>query len=120
MAAPNIVNITTMTGKMSVTNLSTTNSTSILSNPTSSNKALKVNFLRVTNVDGTNDSDITISVSDNGTVGYLAYTIAVPADTTLTLVGRNDSFYLEENDSISAEASLADHLSVVVSYEEIS
>ena len=120
MAAPNIVEVSAITGKMSVINLSTTNSTSLVSNGSSSGKVYKINFIRVTNIDGVSAADITVSVSDDGTVGYIAYTISVPADTTLTLIGRDNSFYLEENDSISAQSSVANDLSVVVSYEEVS
>jgi hypothetical protein len=51
MAAPNIVNVTTITGKTAV--LAVTNSaTAIVTNSGSSGKVFKVNALYVANVDG--------------------------------------------------------------------
>ena len=52
MAEPNIAALTTMTGKVTVTNLTTTSQTAVLNNPGSNNKVLKVNLVRIVNVDG--------------------------------------------------------------------
>lgn len=120
MAAPNIASLSTITGKMSVVNLSTTNLTGIVTNTSNSGKVFKVNFIRATNIDGSTAADITLTINDNTTQGYLAYTIAIPADTTLTLIGKDNTFYLEETDWVGAQASAANDVSVVVSYEEIS
>ncbi len=54
MAAPNIVNITTLTGKTTYVNLTTTGSTSILSNASGSNRVYKINSLFVSNIDTAN------------------------------------------------------------------
>jgi hypothetical protein len=57
MANPNIVNVTTITGK-TAGQLVGTNGTAIVSNPANSGKVLKINALYVSNVDGTNNAEI--------------------------------------------------------------
>jgi len=124
MSAPNIVNVATITGKTATIALSSTNATAIVSNAASSSKVFKINNVIVSNVDGTNAADITISVYSQDDIGGTAYpvasTISVPADTTLVVLDKNTALYLEENKSIGAVASVANDLVVVCSYEEIS
>ena len=124
MAAPNIVNVATITGKTDQVSLTTTNATAVVSNAASSNKVFKVNSLVVANVDGANAADITVSVYSQddigGTATELVSTVSVPADSSLVVIDKNTSLYLEEDMSIGATASAANDLKVVVSYEEIS
>jgi len=124
MAAPNIVNVATITGKTSVVDLSTTNATSVVSNAASSGKVFKINSLTVANVDGSAAADITISLyaedDIGGTATEIVSTISVPADATLVVIDKNNSIYLEEDKSIGATAGAASDLKVVCSYEEIS
>ena len=124
MTAPNIVNVTTITGKTNVVSLTTTNATLVVENPVSSNEVFKINSLVVSNVDGTNAADITISLysEDNigGTATQIVSTVSVPADASLVVIDKNTSIYLEEDKSIGATAGAANDLKVVVSYEEIS
>jgi len=124
MAAPNIVNVATITGKTAVVDLSTTNATSVVSNAASSGKVFKINSLTVANVDGSAAADITISLyaedDIGGTATEIVSTISVPADATLVVIDKNNSIYLEEDKSIGATAGTASDLKVVCSYEEIS
>jgi hypothetical protein len=124
MAAPNIVNVTTITGKSAVVSLTTTSATAVVSNAASSGKVFKINSLVVSNVDGTNAADITISyyTEDDigGTATEIVSTVSVPADASLIVIDKNTSLYLEEDRSIGATAGSANDLKVVVSYEEIS
>ena len=124
MAAPNIVNVATITGKTAVVDLSTTNATAVVSNAASSNKVFKINSLIVSNVDGSNAADITVSLfsEDNigGTATEIVSTVTVPADASLVVISKDTSIYLEEDRSIGATASAASDLKVVCSYEEIS
>jgi hypothetical protein len=124
MTAPNIVNVTTITGKSAVVDLTTTNATLVVENPAASNKVFKINSLIISNVDGTNAADITVSYysEDNigGTATQIVSTISVPADATLVVIDKNTSIYLEEDRSIGATAGTASDLKVLVSYEEIS
>lgn len=124
MAAPNIVNVATITGKTAVVDLGTTNATLVVENPASSNKVFKINSLYVSNVDGAASAEITIGLysEDNigGTATEICKTVTVPPDATLVVIDKNSSIYLEEDKSIGATASAASDLKVVCSYEEIS
>ncbi len=124
MANPNIVNVTAIYGKSAVVDLTTTNATLVVENTAASGKVLKINSLIISNVDGTNAADITISLysEDNigGTATQIVSTVSVPADASLVVIDKNTSIYLEEDKSIGATAGSASDLKVVVSYEEIS
>lgn len=124
MSAPNIVNVATITAKTVAVALSTTNSTSVVNNPASSGKVLKVNNLVVANVNGSTAANITItywSQANIGGTGYqIASTISVPANASLVVIDKSTSMYLEEDRSIGATAGTANYLVVTSSYEEIS
>ena len=124
MSAPNIVNVTTITGKSNVVSLTTTAATAVVSNAAASGKVFKINSLVVSNVDGTNAADITIALYSEddigGTATEIVSTVSVPADASLIVIDKNTSIYLEEDRSIGATAGAANDLKVVVSYEEIS
>ena len=124
MSAPNIVNVTTITGKSAVVDLTTTSATAVVSNAAASGKVFKINSLVVSNVDGTNAADITVSYYSEddigGTATQIVSTISVPADSSLVVIDKNTSIYLEEDRSIGATASAANDLKVLVSFEEIS
>lgn len=119
MAAPNIVNVSSILGKTMGAALTTTTTTSILTCP--ANKVLKINAIIVANVDGTNNTDATVSFYDSSaTATYaLASTITVPADATLIVLSKETQIYLEESDQIRAGASAASDLQIIISYEEI-
>ena len=118
MTAPNIVGVTTITGKTVGVAIGTSD-TNIVANAASSNKVLKINALLVSNVDGSAAADITLKIQKGGSTDYhIAKTLSVPADSTLDVL--NKSIYLEENDILRALASAASDLEVVCSYEEIS
>ena len=72
MAAPNIVNVATITGKTDQVSLTTTNATAVVSNTVDSGKVFKVNSLVVANVDGANAADITVSVYSEDDIGGTA------------------------------------------------
>jgi hypothetical protein len=124
VANPNIINATSILGKSAVVDLTTTNATLVVENTAASNKVFKINSLVVSNVDGTNAADITISLysEDNigGTATQIVSTVSVPADASLVVIDKNTSIYLEEDKSIGATAGSASDLKVVCSYEEIS
>ena len=124
MANPNIVNVTTIYGNSSQVALSTTSATSLVSNAASSGKVFKINSIVVANVDGTSAADITINIYSQAALGGTAYaiasTISVPADATLIVTDKTTSFYLLENQSIGAIASVANDIVVTSSWEEIS
>ena len=124
MAAPNIVNVSTIIGKSATVALSSTNATTLVSNAASSGKVFKINMIQVSNVDGVNAADVTVDMhsaaSGGGTAYSLVATVSVPADSSLVALDKGTSVYLEEDRSITATASAANDLEVIVSYEEIS
>jgi len=124
MAAPNIVNVSTITGKTASVALSTTSATQLVSNAASSGKVFKINMIQVSNVDGTNNCDVTVDYHSQDDIGGTAYslvsTVSVPADASLIVIDKNTALYLEEDRSISVTAGTANDLEVIVSYEEIS
>lgn len=124
MSAPNIVNVATITGKTAKIALSSTSATTLVTNAASSDKVFKINMIQVANVDGSNACDVTVDVhsaaSGGGTAYSLASTVSVPADASLVVLDKSTAIYLEENTSITATASAANDLEVIVSYEEIS
>jgi len=119
MAAPNIVNVTTITGKTAVLAVSTV-ATDIVTNSAASNKVYKINSLTISNIDGAASADITASVYRSTTQYYFAYTVAVPADASIVLLTKDSQIYLEEGDSIRLTASANSDLHAICSYEEIS
>jgi len=124
MAAPNIVNVATITGKTATVALSSTNATVLVTNAASSNKVFKINMIQVANVDGTNACDVTVDVHSQddgaGTAYSLVSTASVAADTSMVVLDKNTAIYLEEDKSITATAGTANDLEIIVSYEEIS
>ncbi len=124
MAAPNIVNVATITGKSFYLALANTNATALVSNAASSGKVFKINMIQVANVDGSNACDVTVDYHTQDDIGGTAYslvsTVSVPADASLVVLDKNTSMYLEEDRSISVTAGTANDLEVLVSYEEIS
>jgi hypothetical protein len=124
MAAPNIVAVSQILGKTTFVSLTSTSSTSLLSNAASSNKVLKVNNVVVSNTDGTNAVNFTLSyntaAAGAGTNVEMVSTVSVPANATLIALDKSTSIYLEEDTSITGTAGTASKLKVTVSYEDIS
>ena len=117
MAAPNIVNVTTILGKTAVQQV-TTSATAIVTNSAASGKVFKVNALYVSNVDGTNNADISVALHRSSVSYEIAHTVVVPADAVLDVISK--SIYLEEGDELRLTASANSDLEAVCSYEEIS
>lgn len=123
MANPNIVNVTDIKGNNALVALSTTNATLIVENTAASGKVYKINSLVVSNVDGTNNADITVSIYSEDNIGGTAYpivsTLSVPADSSVIVIDKSTGIYLKEDQSIGATASAANDLVVTASWEEI-
>jgi hypothetical protein len=117
MAAPNIVNVTTIIGKTAVQQV-TTSATAIVTNSSGSNKVFKINALYIANVDGVTAADISVALHRSSVSYEIAHTIAVPPDATLDIISK--SIYLEEGDELRLTASANSDLEAVCSYEEIS
>jgi hypothetical protein len=119
MAAPNLKNPTTITGRTARYAV-TTSLANALANSAASGKVFKINSIFCANVDGDNDADISVSIYDGTTDFYLAKTIVVPKDATQIISTKETYFYLEEGDSIRAVANAASDLELIIGYEDIS
>ena len=118
MTVINLINVTSIT-PTTVAGAVTTSRASIID--VAADKVAKVNTLMISNIDGTNAADITVEVSvDNGS-NYvkIANTISVPADSSLSLIGKDNGFYLDETDLLAVTASANSDLTYLVSYEEM-
>ena len=120
MANPNIVNVTTILGVTVQAALTATLTTELIAAPATGN-VYKINSILVANIDGTNAADVSIFITkQGGSPIAIANTISVPADATLSVIDKANSFYLEEGDNIEGGASAAGDLVVTISYENIS
>lgn len=124
MAAPNLLNPTSITLKTANVALTATTATTVVNNPATSGLVIKVISVRAANVDGSNNCDITLarhSQDDGGGTGYaLASTVTVPADAAIDLVTEDAVVGLEEDSSLVATASAASDIEVTATYLEIS
>ena len=123
MAAPNIIGATTINGKTTGANLTTTAATTVLNNPSGSGKCLKVNTLNVANY-GASTATITVgyynAANVGGTLFQIVGNVSVPSYGTLNVIDKTSQYYLEENSSLGATAGTANTLCVTCSYEDIS
>jgi hypothetical protein len=117
MAAPNIVNVVTITGKTALANV-TDSFANLVVNTAASGKVFKVNALYVTNVDGSANVEIDVGLVRSDYSYALANTIIVPADSTLDMISK--SIYLEEGDYIQIKAASNNDIHSICSYEELS
>lgn len=124
MAAPNILNGSSIIGlTTSVAGISTNSVSVILSNAASSNTVMKLNALIATNISNSTTT-ITVKhfngVSGTGSSVSIASTILIPTGTSLAIIGKDTPIYLEENRSIGATAGSATSVDIIASYELIS
>lgn len=124
MAAPNIVNVSAIYGKVVTADLTSTSAISVLSNAASSGKVFKIDSLVVANIDTVNAVNITVNhysaAALGGTATPIASTISIPPNASLIVIDKTTMIYLEENMSIGAVAGTSSKLKVVCSYEDIS
>ena len=117
MAAPNVVNVTSIIGKTQGSALTTSNADQLVC---ATDKLVKINSIIVSNVDANNAADVDVSFVDSSSgnlVLHLAKGVTVPTKSTLIVLGKDAPIYLEEGDKIQAKASAAGDLEIVVSFE---
>ena len=118
MAAPNVVNVTSIIGKRQGGALATTLGDWVVC---ATDKLVKVNSVIVSNVDGSNAADVDVIFYDSSATAsiHLAKEVTVPSKSTLVVLGKDAPIYLEEGDKIQAKANNAGDLEIVISYEEL-
>lgn len=116
--------MTTVNGKSSAVALTGTNNILLLSNSASSNKLLKTSTIIISNTDLATPVNISLyyhpAASGSGTAHEIFSNIAVDNKTSLTLLDKNESLYIEEDRSLTLVASTGNILKAFISYEEIS
>ena len=131
MAAPNILALTTGTGKTTYYTPSGTTAVVLLANAASSGKVLKINQIVAANVNGSAAVNATVSIYTNGAVAQgsapsggtaypIASTISVPASASLIVADKTTQIYLEEGTSITVTSGTASGITYSISYEELS
>jgi len=119
MAAPNLLNPTTATGKVVPLNL-ITSAQDLIVNSAASGTVVRVNAITIANAIGSAAVDVTVYLNRSSTNYPLAFTVTVPADASLIVVGKDNFIYLEEGDKITALASVTPGLTAIASYDIIS
>lgn len=118
MSAPNLLNTTTVTGKTALASLSTVTS-NVITNSSGSNTVDKLNSISLANY---SSSTVTSNVFiDRSSVKYyLAGNVDIPGYSTLVILGKDTSLYLEEGDVLQANVSANSSVTVSASYELMS
>lgn len=124
MTAPNIANISSIVGLNTFFSGIGTNTTTVfLTNSAASNKVLRVNTLMASNT-STTSSSVTVKIFDAvAGAGYSASIVnamSIPSGSSLTIIGKDNPFYIEENQSIGATCTNINSIDILVSYEEVS
>lgn len=117
MAAPNIINVTSIIGNTAFLTAGTTNS-NVIVNAAASGSVYKINTIIAANK-STSAADITLEVVRGGGSYSLAYQITVPDKSTVVISGKDTAFYLVEGDYIRTLASAASAIVITSSYEII-
>ena len=134
MANPNIVQVTTINGKSMGYGLTTSNGVMIPPLQTSpyavpNDQVYKINSITVANVTTGTTAWVSVWRGTNsiaapygaGSVnGYLAYQIDVPPKTSISILGKSTSIYLNEGHQIVAVTNTNSVLEFSASYEVIS
>lgn len=118
MANPNLLSITTVTGKTAVANVSNLSSSNVVTNGSGSGTIVKINSLVITNTDTANNIGITAGVLRSSIRYNVASGISIPANSSLITISKDANIYLEEGDALNVIAT-ANNLQAVCSYEII-
>lgn len=123
MAAPNIVNVATITGKTALVRLTNSTATQVLANAANSNKVLKLAGVLAANTEGaTVNVAFDLYITRGGVDYYMARNITVPALAAYEAFLKDSTpIYLEEGDTLMAKSgNSSGHIHVMVAYEDIS
>lgn len=118
MAAPNIVNVTTITANAAYIVANNSVMAGVLTNSASSGSVIKVNSVLITNY-GANSITANVDVLRGADSYKLAGGVSVPANSTLVALAKDIILYLVEGDTLRANVS-ANTAHVTASYETIS
>ena len=118
MANPNLINISSIYGNTAFSTVGTSTA-NVVANPTGSNSLYKINGLLISNY-ATNSYTISVQINSSGSNTYVISNAVVPANATLTVLGRDNMIYLTENTSIQAVSNFATAMQAICSHEILS
>lgn len=117
MSAPNLLTSTTVTGKTAYS-LLTTATANVITNASSSNTVVKLENVILSNYTSSTAS-ANVVVNRGATVYYVGGNVSIPANSTLVLLAKDTSLYLEEGDVLQANVSANTSISMSAGYELI-
>lgn len=123
MAAPNIVNASSIYGKTALLKLANSTATNVLANGAASGKVLKLSGVLAANTEGVNvNVAFDLYITRSSVNYYLAKNITIPALAAYEAFMKDSTpVYLEEGDTLVAKSGNASgYIDVLVAYEEIS
>jgi hypothetical protein len=118
MAAPNLLNSTSIIGKTAIANVTTVLS-NVITNGSTSGNLVKVDTITISNYSsGTIYANVIMY--RNPDRAYIIGTTSIPAYSTLTALARDTALLLEEGDYIQSNVSANVTAHMTLSYEVIS
>lgn len=118
MANPNMANATSIVGNCALSALTTTTS-NVITNAAASNTVVKLNMVQVANYT-TSNVRCNVMINRSATTFFELGNVAVPANSTLVVLGRDTQMYMIEGDVLQANASANTSVTLTASYEVIS
>jgi hypothetical protein len=122
MSNPNIAAVSNIFGNLGQVALANTSANQLASNAVSSSTVLKIETVMVTNTT-TSAVTVTLNTYSAAALGGTAYplsTASIPANSQVALIDKTTSFYLTENTSLGATASVANAITVTSAWEVMS
>jgi hypothetical protein len=122
MAAPNLQTPATINGKTAFLALSSASETAFIANAASSGKLLTLYSLTIANNSSAGTADVTIRVYNaaSGGTAFVIGPITVPVGGAVIPIGAENRLNLEEDRRITIQASAANYLTAIASYDEVS
>lgn len=117
MAAPNLLTSATVTGKTALSQLTTVTG-NVITNSSGSGTVAKLNDIVLSNYSAS-IINANVVINRSSVSYYIGGTVSIPANSTLVLLGKDTTLYLEEGDVLQANVSANTSVSMSASYELI-
>ena len=118
MALPNILVATSVIGRTTYSNV-TTSLANVVQNSSASNKSLRIINLSLAGIDSLIAPNVTVAVVRSNVLNYIVANITIPIKSTVIILGKENNIFLEEGDDLRIMASSNNMTWATISYEEI-
>lgn len=118
MTAPNLANPTTVNSKTALDADIAATAATLLTCAT--DHVYRITSLIIANIDGVDNSEITVDIYRSSTAYEIASSIVVPAQSSVVIISKDAGINLEEGDALRLTAEAAGELSAICAYEDIS